>query len=54
MVRFRRAVAPLREVIGELLRKEADWVGPEALVRLKDVLDHSCACPTSSRPSATS
>ncbi len=40
IVHFRRAVVPLREVIGELLRKEADCVGPEALVRLNDVLDH--------------
>jgi len=40
MVHFRRAVVPLREVISELLRKEADCIGPEALVRLNDVLDH--------------
>jgi magnesium transporter len=40
MVHFRRAVVPLREVISELLRKEVDCVGPDALVRLNDVLDH--------------
>ena len=32
LVQFRRAAAPLREVIGQLLRREIDWIGPEAIV----------------------
>ena len=41
LVRFRRAAAPLREVIGMLLRREVDWIGPESIVLLQDVYDHS-------------
>ena len=41
LVRFRRAAAPLREVIGMLLRREVDWIGAESIVLLQDVYDHS-------------
>jgi magnesium transporter len=40
MVHFRRAVAPLREVLAALLRKEAECIGGEAVVHLQDVYDH--------------
>jgi magnesium transporter len=40
MVHFRRAVAPLREVLGALLRREADCLGDASLVHLRDVYDH--------------
>jgi magnesium transporter len=40
MVHFRRAVAPLREVLAALLRKEANCIGDEAVVHLQDVYDH--------------
>jgi magnesium transporter len=41
IVRFRRAAAPLREVIGTFLRREIDWIGPESIVLMQDVYDHS-------------
>jgi magnesium transporter len=41
LVRFRRAAAPLREVIGEILRREVDCVCGESLVHFQDVYDHS-------------
>jgi len=40
MVHFRRAVAPLREVLAQLLRREADCLGDEAIVHMQDVYDH--------------
>ncbi len=40
MVHFRRAVAPLREVLAASLRKEADFIGDEAVVHMQDVYDH--------------
>jgi magnesium transporter len=40
MVHFRRAVAPLREVLAALLRREADCLGEAAIVHLQDVYDH--------------
>ena len=40
LVRFRRQVGPLREVLNELLRKEVACIAEPALVRLQDVLDH--------------
>jgi magnesium transporter len=40
MVHFRRAVAPLREVLAALLRREADCLGDAAIVHLQDVYDH--------------
>ncbi len=41
LVQFRRAAAPLREVIATLLRREVDWIGPESIVLMQDVYDHS-------------
>jgi magnesium transporter len=41
LLQFRRAAAPLREVIGTLLRREIDWIGPESIVLMQDVYDHS-------------
>jgi magnesium transporter len=40
LVAFRRAVAPLREVIGEILRREVAAIEPESLDHLRDVHDH--------------
>ena len=40
MVHFRRVVAPLREVLAALLRREADCLGVAAIVHLQDVYDH--------------
>jgi magnesium transporter len=40
LVRFRRSVSPLREVVAELLRREADCIGEAAIVRMQDVYDH--------------
>jgi magnesium transporter len=40
LVRFRRQVGPLREVLSELLRREVACIAEPALVRLQDVLDH--------------
>ena len=37
---FRRAVSPMREVVGALLRREVEWVDDAALVHLQDVFDH--------------
>jgi magnesium transporter len=41
LVQFRRAAAPLREVISTLLRREVEWIGPESIVLMQDVYDHS-------------
>jgi magnesium transporter len=40
MVHFRRAVAPLREVLAQLLRREAEGIGDEAIIHMQDVYDH--------------
>jgi magnesium transporter len=40
LVSFRRRAGPLREVVGALLRHEAECIGEEALVHLQDVFDH--------------
>lgn len=40
LLAFRRAVVPVRDVVGALLRREVPWVDGEALVRLQDVYDH--------------
>jgi magnesium transporter len=40
MVHFRRAVAPLREVLAAMLRREADCLGDTAIAHLQDVYDH--------------
>jgi magnesium transporter len=37
---FRRAVVPLREVVGALLRREVTWVDEDAVIHLQDVYDH--------------
>ncbi|MGE0878095.1 MAG: magnesium/cobalt transporter CorA [Acidimicrobiia bacterium] len=37
---FRRAVVPLREVVGAMLRREVPWVTGDAVVLLQDVYDH--------------
>jgi magnesium transporter len=41
MVAFRRAVAPLREALGEVLRKEVECIQEPALVHMQDVFDHT-------------
>ncbi|MGH3849588.1 MAG: magnesium transporter CorA family protein, partial [Pseudonocardiaceae bacterium] len=40
LVVFRRAVAPLRDVVAALLRREADWVDEATAIHLQDVYDH--------------
>jgi magnesium transporter len=40
LVVFRRAVVPLREVVGALLRREVNWIDDETVVHLQDVYDH--------------
>jgi magnesium transporter len=40
LVAFRRVAAPLREVVGALLRREAECIGEQAIVHLQDVYDH--------------
>jgi magnesium transporter len=41
LVRFRRAVTPLREVLGTMTRGEITWIEGEAVTLLRDVTDHS-------------
>jgi magnesium transporter len=41
LVQFRRAAAPLREVLATFLRREIDWIGPESLTLMQDVYDHA-------------
>jgi magnesium transporter len=41
MVEFRRAAAPIREVLSTMLRHEVEWIGPAATVLLQDVYDHA-------------
>jgi magnesium transporter len=41
IVRFRRAAAPVREVISSFLRREIDWIGADAITLMQDVYDHS-------------
>ena len=41
LVQFRRAAAPLREVISSFLRREIDWIGPDSIVLMQDVYDHA-------------
>src|SRR5262249_57447552 len=45
MVQFRRAVAPLREVLAAMLRREAECLGEAAIVHLQDVYDHVLRVP---------
>jgi magnesium transporter len=40
LVQFRRSTSPLREVVAELLRREADCIGEAAIIRMQDVYDH--------------
>jgi magnesium transporter len=40
LLRFRRAVVPLREVVAALLRKEVTWIEDHDVVLLQDVYDH--------------
>jgi magnesium transporter len=40
MVQFRRVVAPLREVLAAMLRREADCLSDAAIAYLQDVYDH--------------
>jgi magnesium transporter len=40
LVVFRRAIVPLREVVGALLRREVEWIDDETVVHLQDVYDH--------------
>ncbi|MCU1450819.1 MAG: magnesium transporter [Acidimicrobiales bacterium] len=40
LLKFRRAVVPLREVVSALLRKEVEWVDDHDVVLLQDVYDH--------------
>jgi magnesium transporter len=37
---FRRAASPLREVVGELLRREGEYLDEHSLVLMQDVYDH--------------
>ena len=37
---FRRAVVPLRDVVGSLMRREASWIDETTATHLQDVYDH--------------
>ena len=41
IVAFRRGVGPLREVLAQLLRKDVECIGEDAIVHLQDVFDHT-------------
>lgn len=40
LIRFRRKVVPLRDVVLAILRREVPWVEEDAIVYFEDVLDH--------------
>ena len=40
LLAFRRAVVPLREVVGAMLRREVDWIDDRSVLLLQDVYDH--------------
>jgi magnesium transporter len=40
LLRFRRAVVPLREVLNMMLRREVEWVDDHTAIQLQDVYDH--------------
>jgi magnesium transporter len=40
LLKFRRAVVPLRDVVGSLMRREVDWIDERSVVLLQDVYDH--------------
>jgi magnesium transporter len=41
LVRFRRALAPLREVVAELIRRDVECISEPAIIRMQDVYDHT-------------
>jgi magnesium transporter len=40
LIEFRRVVAPLRDVLSEVLRREVSWIKDEVLFLFQDVFDH--------------
>jgi len=40
LVNLRRAVVPLREVVGTLMRREVEWIDQATATHLQDVYDH--------------
>jgi len=42
LIDLRRAVMPLREVLGALSRQEVPWINGEALVQCRDTYDKLC------------
>ena len=40
LVTFRRAIVPLREVVGMLMRREVEWIDQATATHLQDVYDH--------------
>ena len=40
LVLFRRAIVPLREVVGTLMRREVEWIDQATATHLQDVYDH--------------
>ncbi len=40
LLTFRRAIAPLREVVGSLMRREVEWIDAATATNLQDVYDH--------------
>ena len=40
LLAFRRRVVPMREVVGEILRREVEWIDDVALTHFQDVYDH--------------
>ena len=40
LIEFRRVVAPLRDVLSEVLRREVSWIEGDVLFEFQDVFDH--------------
>jgi magnesium transporter len=40
LLTYRRAIAPLREVVGALMRREVEWIDAATATSLQDVYDH--------------
>jgi magnesium transporter len=40
LIEFRRVVAPLRDVLSEVLRREVNWIEGDVLFEFQDVFDH--------------
>jgi magnesium transporter len=40
LIEFRRVVAPLRDVLSEVLRREVSWIDGDVLFEFQDVFDH--------------